>query len=215
VNPVRASLRYPQVTLVLTAILFAAGLYTLFTMPRREDPKITIRTGLVSALYPGATAPEVEDQVTRKIEERLFRFSEVRREKTYSTSRNGVVIINVELNNNVTDADAFWSKLRLDMAQLKASGLPEGVRGPQVDSDFGDTVAVLIAIHGGPYGYRELKDYAQQVESSLRTLKAVSKIKRIGDQPETIEISTSQEKLAQYGINPDHMVKALEGRNNV
>ena len=59
-NPVRASLRYPQVTLVLTAILFAAGLYTLITMPRREDPKITIRTGLVSAIYPGATAAEAD-----------------------------------------------------------------------------------------------------------------------------------------------------------
>jgi multidrug efflux pump subunit AcrB/outer membrane protein TolC len=208
-------LRHPQVTLVLTAILFAAGLYTLFTMPRREDPKITIRTGLVSAVYPGATAEEVEDQVTRKIEERLFRFSEVRREKTYSTTRNGVVVINVELSDSVTDADEFWSKLRLDMAQLKSTGLPASVRGPAVDSDFGDTVAALIAIHGGPYGYRELKDYAQQVESSLRTLKAVSKIRRIGDQQEAIEISTSQERLAQYGINPDHVVKALEGRNDV
>jgi multidrug efflux pump subunit AcrB/outer membrane protein TolC len=215
VNPVRASLRYPQVTLVLAAMLFAVGLYTLFTMPRREDPKITIRTGLVSAIYPGATAEETEAQVTRKIEERLFRFSEVRREKTFSTTRNGVVIVNVELNNSVTDADAFWSKLRLDMAQLKSTGLPAGVRGPVVDSDFGDTVAVLIAIHGGPYGYRELKDYAQRVESALRALPAVSKIKRIGDQQETIEITSSQDKLAEYGINPDHVVKALQGRSDV
>ena len=68
-NPVRAALRYPQVTLVLSAMLFAAGLYSLITMPRREDPKITIHTGIVAAVYPGATSPEVEDQVTRKIEE--------------------------------------------------------------------------------------------------------------------------------------------------
>jgi len=83
-NPVRAALRYPQVTLVLSAMLVAAGLYSLFTMPRREDPKITIHVGIVAAVYPGATAREVEDQVTRKIEERLFRFAEVRRDKTYS-----------------------------------------------------------------------------------------------------------------------------------
>jgi multidrug efflux pump subunit AcrB len=104
-------------------MLFVAGLYSLMTMPRREDPKITIRTGIVAAVYPGASVGEVEDQVTSKIEERLFRFEEVRREKTFSTSRNGMVIINVELNKSVKDPDQFWSKLRLDMAQLKATGL--------------------------------------------------------------------------------------------
>ena len=70
-NPVRASLRFPQVTLVLTAMLFVVGIAEFLTMPRREDPKITIRTGLVIADYPGATAEEVESQVTHKIEERL------------------------------------------------------------------------------------------------------------------------------------------------
>ena len=58
----------------------------------------------------------MENQVTRKIEERIFRFSEVRRAKTFSTTRNGVVMVNVELDKEVTDADAFWSKLRLEMA---------------------------------------------------------------------------------------------------
>ncbi|MFZ1087507.1 MAG: efflux RND transporter permease subunit [Terracidiphilus sp.] len=214
-NPVRASLRYPQVTLVIAGMLFIAGIYSLFTMPRREDPKITIRVGIVSAIYPGATAEEVEDQVTRKIEERLFRFSEVRRDKTFSTTRNGVVVVNVELNKEVNDAGAFWSKLRLEMAELKATALPAGVRGPLVDSDFGDTVAVLIAVHGGNYGPRELKDYAQCVEAALRAIPAVSKIKRTGDQKEEIDISASSEKLAQYAVNPQKMMQALSGRNTV
>jgi multidrug efflux pump subunit AcrB/outer membrane protein TolC len=215
VNPVRAALKYPQVTLTLAAMLFAVGLYSLFTMPRREDPKITIHTGIVAAIFPGATAAEVEDQVTRKIEEHLFRFSEIRREETFSTTRNGMVIVNVELNKSIKDSDEFWSKLRLDMAQLKATELPAGVRGPIVDSDFGDTVAVLIAVHGGHYGYRELKDYAQTVEAGLRALPAVSKIKRIGDQKEEIDISASSERLAQYSLNPLKVMQALQGRNTV
>jgi multidrug efflux pump subunit AcrB/outer membrane protein TolC len=215
VNPVRAALRYPQVTLVLAGMLFVAGLYALVTMPRREDPKITIHTGIVAAIYPGATSREVEDQVTRKIEERLFRFSEVHREKTFSTTRNGMVVINVDLNKSVKDSDEFWSKLRLDMAQLKATELPAGVRGPVVDSDFGDTVAVLIAVHGGHYGYSDLKEYAQTVETGLRGIPAVSKIKRIGDQKEEIDISTSTERLAQYAVNPLKVMQALQGRNTV
>jgi multidrug efflux pump subunit AcrB/outer membrane protein TolC len=215
VNPVRAALRYPQVTLVLSAMLVAAGVYSLFTMPRREDPKITIHVGIVAAVYPGATTREVEGQVTRKIEERLFRFAEVRRDKTYSTTRNGMVVINVELDKSVKDTDEFWSKLRLDMAQLKATELPAGVLGPMVDSDFGDTVAALIAVHGGSYGPRELKEYAQTVETALRAMPTVSKVKRIGDQKEEIDIDTSSERLAQYGVNPMKVMGALQGRNTV
>ena len=214
-NPIRASLRYPQVTLVLTAMMFAAGVAAFLTMPRREDPKITIRSGLVIASYPGATAEEVEDQVTRKIEERLFRFSEVRREKTYSTSRNGLVVVNVELNKSVKNSDEFWSKLRLDMAQLKQTDLPSGVQGPIVDSDFGDTVAALIAVKGGHYEYRELTDYAKRVESAIREIPAVSKIKRIGDQKETVQVTGSMERLSQYGVDPQKVEQALQGRNTI
>jgi multidrug efflux pump subunit AcrB/outer membrane protein TolC len=214
-NPVRAALRYPQVTLFLSAVVFLLGVYSMVRMPRREDPKITIRTGIVAAVYPGATSQEVEDQVTRKIEEHLFHFEEVRREKTYSTTRNGMVVINVELNKSVTNADQFWSKLRLDLALLKAQELPAGVLGPMVDSDFGDTVAVLIAVHGGPYGYRELKDYARTVEDGVRTLPMVSKIHRIGDQPEAIEVDSSNAQLSQYGVTPFQVMQALQGRNTV
>jgi multidrug efflux pump subunit AcrB/outer membrane protein TolC len=214
-NPVRAALRYPQVTLFLSAVVFLLGVYSMVRMPRREDPKITIRTGIVAAMYPGATSQEVEDQVTRKIEEHLFHFEEVRREKTYSTTRNGMVVINVELNKSVTNADQFWSKLRLDLALLKAQELPAGVQGPMVDSDFGDTVAVLIAVHGGSYGYRELKDYARTVEDGVRTLPMVSKIHRIGDQPEAIEVDSSNGQLSQYGVTPLQVMQALQGRNTV
>ena len=214
-NPIRTSLRYPQVTLVVTAMLFAAGVAALLNMPRREDPKITIRRSLVVAIYPGATAEEVENQVTRKIEEHLFRFSEVRREKTYSTSLNGMVVVDVELNKSVMDADQFWSKLRLDLAQMKPTELPIGVRGPTVDSDYGDTTAVLIAVKGSHYGYRELKDYAERVETAIREIPAVSKIRRIGDQRETIQVTGSQERLSQYGVNPQRVIQALQARNTI
>jgi multidrug efflux pump subunit AcrB len=153
-NPVQVSLRYPQVTLVLTAMVVAVGVHALLTMPRREDPKITIRQGLVLAYYPGATAEQVEEQVTKKIETRLFRFGEVRKGKTYSTSRPGQVVINVELEESVRNADEVWSKMRLDLAELRQTELPSGVQGPIVNTDFGDVVAVLLAVQGPRYGYR-------------------------------------------------------------
>jgi multidrug efflux pump subunit AcrB len=106
-NPVRSSLQHVSVTLALTAALCATGIYSLLKMPRREDPKITIRTGLISAKYPGATAEQVEKQVAAKIEERLFRYAGVRKERTFSTSRPNVAIINVELEDWVTNPDTF------------------------------------------------------------------------------------------------------------
>ncbi|MCU1235095.1 MAG: acriflavin resistance protein, partial [Candidatus Solibacter sp.] len=107
------------------------------------------------------------------------------------------------------------SKLRLDMAELKKTDLPDGVQGPIVDYDFGDTVAVLLAIHGDHYGYRELKDYAERIESAIRRIRSVSKVKRIGEQKEEIDVSSSLSRLAQYSVTPDKVTKALEGRNMV
>ena len=106
-NPVRTSLRYPQVTLVIAAMLFITGLYALVTMPRREDPKITIRVGIVSAVYPGATAAEVEDQVTRKIEERLFRYAKTTVADAGSRSAH-------DLASNMLSPTAGSSHLRID-----------------------------------------------------------------------------------------------------
>jgi multidrug efflux pump subunit AcrB/outer membrane protein TolC len=214
-NPVRSSLRHAQVTAAITLMLVGAGAYALLRMPRREDPKITVPIGIVAAFYPGATAEEVETQVSRKIEEKLFRTAGVRREKTYSTSLNGGVYVYVYLEDNVKDTDTFWSKMRLDMAQLKMTDLPEGVIGPVVDSDFGDTVAVLIALHSDRYGYRELKDYAERIDTEIRAIRTVSKIRRIGEQKEQIEVTSSLERLSQYSVDPLKVIAALKGRSTV
>lgn len=214
-NPVKSALRYPQVTLLLTAAVLATGITSLLTMPRREDPKITIRTGLVIAAYPGATAEQVEKQVTRKIEDRLFRFEEVRKAKTWSTSRSDLCVIHVELEDHVKQPDVFWSKLRHALIELRLTELPEGVQGPVVRDDFGDTVALLVAVHGGRYSYTDLKEYAERLEDEFRTLREVAKLKRIGEQKEEIRITSSMERVAQYALSPVKVIQALRGRNVV
>src|ERR1035437_413093 len=146
-NLAKVSLRYPTVTVILAAMLVIVGIRAFLVMPRTEDPAITIRTGLVLALYPGATSEQVEKQVTKTLEKHIFKFPEVRKGKTYSTSRPGLVAINVELEDNVKNADQFWAKLRNELNETRATELPDGVRGPIVNSDFGDTVAMLIAVH--------------------------------------------------------------------
>ncbi len=212
-NPIKGVLRYPVLSLVFTALFVILGLHAFFDMPRTEDPSITIRVGLVLAQYPGATSEQVEEQVTKPIEKHIFKFPEVRKDKTFSTSSHGLVIVNVELEDSVTDADAFWDKLRHEMLLLSATGLPEGVRGPMVNSDFGDTVAMLVAVHGERYGYRELKDHVDRIQDELRKIRQVGKLAVYGQQPEQVWITSSLERLSQFATDPMQVLRALRQRN--
>ncbi|MGB7763280.1 MAG: efflux RND transporter permease subunit [Bryobacteraceae bacterium] len=212
-NPVKASLRYPVVTAILTAMAVGVGVHALLTMPRTEDPSITIREGMVLAAYPGATSEQVEKQVTQKLEEHIFKFPEVRKQKTYSTSRPGLVFIVVRLEDNVKDAPAFWDRLRHEMNETSAMELPKGVIGPLVNSDFGDTVAMLVAIHGRRYGYRELHDYADRIKDELRAVRDVGKLATYGEQTEEIRITSSLDRVSQYFADPLRVIQALQQRN--
>src|SRR3982751_1319984 len=214
-NPVRSALQNRAVVLVLTAFAVLLGVRALLTMPRREDPRITIRTGLVLARYPGAGAQQLEDQVTRKIEERLFRHEEVRKLKTFSTSRDGVVVVNVELEEWVKDPDRFWAMLRHDMNELHAIDLPPTVQGPIVNSNFGDVVAMLLAVRGPHYGPRELREYLDRIDDAIRTIPEVSKINRLGEQREELRVSTTNARLAGFGITPLQVAGAIRSRNVV
>src|SRR5512138_3202421 len=196
-KPIKFSLRYPAVTLILTVMVVMVGMHAFLKMQRTEDPTITIRTGIVAAMYPGATSEQVEKQVTKTLEEHIFKFPEVRKEKTYSTSRPGLAIINVELEDSVKNSDQFWAKLRHEMNLVRATELPAGIMGPVVDSDFGDTVAMLIAVHGKRYGYRELRDYADKIQDEIRTVRDAGKVVTYGAQAEEIRITSSLERMAQ------------------
>src|SRR5512137_2686714 len=214
-NPIKSALRYPSVTIILTLMAVALGIHALMKMQRTEDPTVTIRTGLVFALYPGATSEQVEKQVTKTIEKHIFKFPEVRKELTYSTSRPGLVIINVELEDSVKNSDLFWAKLRNEMIETAVTELPSGVRGPIVNSDFGDTVALLVAVHGERYGYRELRDYVDTIQDRFRTVRDVGKMMRYGDQSEQIWITGSLARLSQYFADPLRIMVALQQRNMI
>jgi multidrug efflux pump subunit AcrB len=214
-NFVKSSLKYRQVTLTILVIVFVAGIYSLLTMPRREDPKLTVPQGLVIAYFPGASSAQVEEQVTRKLEEYLFQYDEVYKSKTYSTTRDGVVVVNVWLSENVKKPEIFWNELRHQLLIAKKLDLPDGVIGPVVNSNFGDTEAMLISLQSDEAGYSELGEYASLLEDRLRTIKATSKIKRLGEQSEQITLYFNSDKLSQYEISLQQIVKVLQSQNSV
>lgn len=214
-NFIEAALKYKQLTLAVLFMLFVVGIDSLLNMPRREDPKITIRTGLVIATFPGASSIQVEQQVTRKLEEYLFQFEEIDKTKTFSSSKDGIVVINVELTETIKQPDIFWSKLRHQLLVAKTVDLPAGVQGPIVDSDFGDTEAVVIALESSSASYEQLNGYAQKVEEQIRTLAQASKVKRIGQQKEEVVVSSSSGKLSRYGFDAGQIAQVLQSQNSI
>ena len=214
-NIIKESLKNHKVPLITILLIFMVGIYSLMTMPRRSSPEITVRQALVVAFYPGASAGQVEEQLTKSIEEKLYTYSEVKKDETYSTTKDGQVVITVTLEDWVKIPDVFWQKLSQGLFLLSQMSLPEGVIGPIVDSDFGDVVALLIGIECDDCSYSELKDHIELIENNLRQIPSVSKIDRIGYKPEEIEVTTSSERLIQYGVQLVDVINILKSQNTV
>lgn len=202
-------MRNYRLTFMLVGLLLVFGLYGLRQMPKAEFPDMVIRQGVVVAVYPGATSEEVEQQVARPLERYLFTFKEVRRAKTTSTSSNGMCLIMVELENDVTNGDQVWSKIKHGLNAFKPS-LPSGVVALLCQDDFGDTSALLIAVESDSRTYRELHHYADDLGDELRRITSVSNVKVYGDIPEQISLYVDRQRLSAYGISDKMLMSALQ-----
>ena len=142
---VSATMRNHNIVFLLVAMIALTGIYGLFEMNKDEFPQFTIRQGVVAGIYPGATSEEVEQQLTKPLENFLFTYSEIDKTKTYSYSQDGMVYIFVELNKNVHNKNEAWSKLRHGLKDFKMQ-LPAEVLAVVVLDDFGNTVSMLITM---------------------------------------------------------------------
>lgn len=202
------AMRYHKLVILLISVLVVIGAVSLAVMPKQEFPEIVIRQGLVVGVYPGATSMEVEEQLTKPIEEFLFTFKEVKRKYTYSKSRDGIVYIMVMLEDDVTNKDEVWSKIKHGLTLLKPS-LPSGVLAVIANDDFGDTSTILLSLESETKSYRELQTYMEELESSLRRIPSVSNLRRVGTQKEQIAVYLDNEKLAGYGVDRKMIATAL------
>ena len=193
------AMRYHNITNILVVLFVLFGVVALIKMPRNEFPQFTIRQGVIVGVYPGATSSEVEQQLTKQVENYLFGFKEVKKKETYSESKDGMMIIYVELNDNVTDADEFWSKLKHGLNEFKST-LPSGVAALIANSDFGDTSAMLISLSSDTKGYKDMEDELDKLKEECRKIPEVSKIKDYGILHEKIYVNVEPEKLDEYNI---------------
>jgi multidrug efflux pump subunit AcrB len=209
-NIIQWAMRNKQIIITIICTLILFGVYALLKMPRQEFPEFTIRQGLIIGIYPGASSEKVEDQLTREVENYLFGFKEVRREKTYSISKESVMIIFVELNDDVkkSESDTFWAKLRLGLTELKGQ-LPGDVLSLTASNDFSDTSAIILSMESSTKTYKELETYLKELESQIRKIPSVSKVNHYGLQKEEIGIYIDDAKLSSYAIKPITLLAAF------
>lgn len=207
-NAVEWAMHYRQIIILVVCCLVAFGIYSLPNMRKNEFPDFTIRQGIVVAVAPGNTAEEMVEQVAKPLENYIFSYKEVKKDKTFSMSRDGIVYIQVQLNDELNNKDEFWSKFKHGVSTFKAQ-LPKNVLAVQVMDDFGDTSALLITMESVDKTYRELDDYIDALQDRLRRINSIGRMTVSGMQKEQISIYLDTHKLSQYGLTEQTLAVTL------
>jgi multidrug efflux pump subunit AcrB len=198
----------------LLFIITAGGISAYFNLGKLEDPEFTIKTALIMTPYPGASPHEVEQEVTRKIEEAVQAADKV--EYIRSESRAGYSMVYVDLYENVRSdtIQQLWDIVRRKVEAVQ-SKLPEGALPSQVMDDYGDVFGIFLALTGDGLEQRELKKYAKYIKRELLLVNDVEKINLFGVQDETVNIEIDTEKAANLGIHPSMITRAVKDQNTV
>ena len=215
-NLIEWAMEYHVFPLSLSAVLVIIGIVAFFNMSRNEFPDFTIRQGLIVGQYPGASSKQVEEQLTKKVEEYLFSNNEVNKKKTYSFSRDGQMFVFVEVadNLNAIQTKAFWNKIKNGMLILQ-SQLPKEVKGFYIDSDFGNTSALLMSVESKTRPYKELLKNVEDIEAELRQVQDVAKISHTGNLNEQITIYVDQNKLLRKGVSVGNIMQVLQNEGAI
>ncbi len=209
-NITRAAIQKDRVTWAALVLVAFAGTITYLGMPRAEDPGFTVRTAVVVTRFPGASAERVEQLVTDKLEKTIQEMPEIYRIE--SQSKEGVSIIEVDIEEKYTDMRPIWDNLRrkVDRARIE---LPSDVIGPLVNDEFGDVFGIVLGIIGDGFSYAELKQVADEVRDELLHLPEIAKVEIYGAQQERIFVEYDNARLSELGLSPLLLQKVLQERN--
>ncbi len=213
-NIAEASIKYKTITIVLTIIIIGGGILSYQKLGRLEDPEFTIKEAKIITYYPGATAMEVAEEVTDKIEIAVQQLGQLK--LVDSISKPGWSSVHVEIKDKYdkNTLPQVWDELRKKIRD-EESKLPPGTSKPIVYDDFGDVYGIFYAIYGDGYSYAELKKYAKLLRRELLLCDDVAKITLSGVQDEVVYIEISRARLSQLGISPNMIYKSLKGQNLV
>ena len=203
-------------SLVVYAMLVMAvlGGWSCLHLGQSEDPPFTFKAMVVRTLWPGATAQEVSEQVTERVEKALMATGEYEFMRAYSRAGESQVIFMARDSMRSRDVPALWYQVRKKVGDIRPT-LPEGTIGPFFNDEFGDTFGNIYAITGPGFDYAVLKDYAERIELELQRVPDVGKVELVGLQDEKLWIEVDNTKLATLGIPLAAVQQALDQQNAV
>ena len=213
-NLTELSLRHRALVRYFIIVFTVGGVFAYNALGRMEDPAFTIRQMVVSAVWPGATAEEMQEQVTDKLERR-FQDTPGLKEIT-SETRAGQSVIYIELRSDIDAAliRPTWRDVRNFGEDIK-NELPDGVYGPYYNDRFDDVYGSIYAITGADYSYEELRAMAETARRRILAVPSVQKVVLLGVQPERIYVEISLARLAQLGIPPTAITDALHTQDTM
>jgi multidrug efflux pump subunit AcrB len=213
-NLSRWALEHIPLTRYLIAVLLIGGALSYSNLGQDEDPPFTFRAMVVRANWPGATALQMAEQVTDKLEKKLQETPGIDEISSYSKPGETTIILKLRESAAAKDVPQAWYQVRKKISDIQMT-LPSGVQGPFFNDEFGDTYGSIFALSGDGFTYAEMKDYADFVRQQLLGVPLVSKVELFGVQDEKINIEFSHQKFAQLGIPFEAIVNQIATQNSV
>ncbi|HRM49132.1 MAG TPA: efflux RND transporter permease subunit [Alicycliphilus sp.] len=213
-NLSRWALEHVPLTRYLMVVLMLLGFAAYFQLGQDEDPPFTFRAMVIHTNWPGATAQQVAEQVTDKIERTLQEVPYADKIRSYSKPGESQVIFELKDSSKPAEVANTWYQVRKKIGDMRHT-LPGNIQGPFFNDEFGDVYGVIYALRGEGFGYAELKDFADDTRQRLLRVKDVAKVEQFGVQPEKIWIEVSQKRLAQLGLDQAGVLQQLGSQNAV
>ena len=208
------ALDHPALTRYLMLVLMLLGFAAYFQLGQDEDPPFTFRAMVIRTNWPGATAQQVAEQVTDKIERTLQEVPYADKIRSYSKPGESQIIFQVKDVIKGADVTNTWYTVRKKVGDIRAT-LPAGIQGPFFNDDFGDVYGVIYAIESDGFNYAEVKSFADDIRQQLLRVPDVSKVELFGAQDEKVFIEISQKRLAQLGLDFNQVLSQLAQQNAV
>ena len=208
------AIEHPALTKYLMLVLMLLGVFAFFNLGQDEDPPFTFRVMVVRAYWPGATAQQVAEQVTDKLERTLQEVPYADKIRSYSKPGEAQIIFQIKDYAKSADVANVWFTVRKKIGDMKAT-LPPGVLGPFFVDDFGDVYGVIYALQSDGFTPAELKKFADGVRQKILRVQDVAKVELFGVQDEKVFIEISQKKLAAMGLDMGTVIAQLSQQNAV
>ena len=208
------ALEHPALTRYLMVVLMVFGIAAYFQLGQDEDPPFTFRAMVVRTYWPGATAQQVAEQVTDKLERTLQEVPFADKIRSYSKPGESQIIFQIKDYSKPADVPNVWYTVRKKIGDIRYT-LPQGVQGPFFNDEFGDVFGVIYALDAPGFTPAEIKRFADDVRQQLLRVPYVAKVEQFGVQDEKIFVEIPQKKLAQMGLDLGAVLGQLGQENAV